>query len=146
MEKDELKKLNHLSLVSNVCNELETHLGATEKVLAEFIIDLGRNSETVDEFDKKLKKEGAEMPDYFVRSLLTVIHGIYPPKPKSERKKDDGEDRGNEKYKGLAIKDTKDKVKELEKEIELEARERQREEDRNRDRDRGRDRRDSGSR
>uniref|UniRef100_A0A1J3JZS7 RNA helicase n=2 Tax=Noccaea caerulescens TaxID=107243 RepID=A0A1J3JZS7_NOCCA len=144
MEKDELKKLNHLSLVSNVCNELETHLGPSEKVLAEFIIELGRNSETVDEFDKKLKKEGAEMPDYFVRSLLTVIHGIYPPKPKSERKKDDGEDGGSEKYKGLAIKDTKDKVKELEKEIELEARERQREEDRNRDRDRGRDRRDSG--
>ncbi|CAA7056850.1 unnamed protein product [Microthlaspi erraticum] len=101
MEKDELKKLNHLSLVSNVCNELETHLGATEKVLAEFIIDLGRNSETVDEFDKKLKKEGAEMPDYFVRSLLTVIHGIYPPKPKSERKKDDGEMR--EKRIGIEI-------------------------------------------
>ncbi|CAE6067886.1 unnamed protein product [Arabidopsis arenosa] len=140
MEKEELNKLNHLSLVSNVCNELETHLGSAEKVLAEFIIDLGRHSETVDEFDKKLKEEGAEMPDYFVRSLLTTIHGIYPPKPKSEKKKEDGDD---QKFKGLAIKDTKDKVKELEKEIEREAEERRREEDRNRDRDRrdsGRDR------
>ncbi|VYS58696.1 unnamed protein product [Arabidopsis thaliana] len=140
MEKDELNKLNHLSLVSNVCNELETHLGSAEKVLAEFIIDLGRHSETVDEFDKNLKEAGAEMPDYFVRSLLTTIHGIYPPKPKSEKKKDEGDD---QKFKGLAIKDTKDKVKELEKEIEREAEERRREEDRNRDRDRresGRDR------
>ncbi|CAH8266820.1 unnamed protein product [Arabidopsis lyrata] len=140
MEKEELNKLNHLSLVSNVCNELETHLGSAEKVLAEFIIDLGRHSETVDEFDKKLKEEGAEMPDYFVRSLLTTIHGIYPPKPKSEKKKEEGDD---QKFKGLAIKDTKDKVKELEKEIEREAEERRREEDRNRDRDRrdsGRDR------
>nr|CAA66613.1 RNA helicase [Arabidopsis thaliana]CAA66825.1 RNA helicase [Arabidopsis thaliana] len=87
-----------------------------------------------------LRKAGAEMPDYFVRSLLTTIHGIYPPKPKSEKKKEEGDD---QKFKGLAIKDTKDKVKELEKEIEREAEERRREEDRNRDRDRresGRDR------
>ncbi|ESQ32832.1 hypothetical protein EUTSA_v100035631mg, partial [Eutrema salsugineum] len=140
MENKELKKLNHLSLVSNVCNELETHLGDAPKELAEFIIHLGRHSETVDEFDKKLKENGAEMPDYFVRSLLTVIHGIYPPKPKSEKKRDDVEDGDKERFKGLAIKDTKDRVKELEKEIEREARERQREEDRNR----GRDRRESG--
>ncbi|KAL1210055.1 putative pre-mRNA-splicing factor ATP-dependent RNA helicase DEAH5 [Cardamine amara subsp. amara] len=138
MKKEELNKLNHLSLVSNVCNELETHLGSADKTLAEFIIDLGRKSETVDEFDKKLKKAGAEMPDYFVRSLLTVIHGIYPPEPKSEKSKEDGDD---QKFKGLAIKDTKDKVKELEKEIEREAEERRREEDRNRD---NRDRRESG--
>ncbi|XP_019085937.1 PREDICTED: probable pre-mRNA-splicing factor ATP-dependent RNA helicase DEAH5 isoform X3 [Camelina sativa] len=141
MEKEELNKLNHLSLVSNVCNELETHLGSAEKVLAEFIIDLGRHSDTVDEFDKKVKEQGAEMPDYFVRSLLTVIHAIYPPKPKSEKKREEGED---VKFKGLAIKDTKDKVKELEKEIEREAEERRRAEDGNRDRERGRDRRDSG--
>ncbi|CAH2045361.1 unnamed protein product [Thlaspi arvense] len=140
MEKKELEELNHLSLVSNVCNELETHLGPSPKYLAEFIIDIGRNTETVDEFDKKLKENGAEMPDYFVRSLLTVIHGIYPPQPKSEKKIEDVEEGERGKFKGLAIKDTKDKVKELEEEIEREARERQREEDRNR----GRDRRESG--
>ncbi|KAG2261455.1 hypothetical protein Bca4012_013798 [Brassica carinata] len=139
MENKELNKLNHLSLVSNICNELETHLGQAPKDLAEYIIHLGRNSETADELDKKLKKDGAELPDYFVRSLLTVIHGIYPPKPKSDDvEEEDGGEKGR--FKGLAIKDTKDKVKELEKEIEREAQERQREEDRNK----GRDRRDSG--
>ncbi|EOA15006.1 hypothetical protein CARUB_v10028356mg [Capsella rubella] len=114
-----MEKLNHLSLVSNVCNELETHIGSGEKYLAEFIIDLGRHSETVDEFDNKLKDEGAEMPDYFVRSLLTVIHAIYP---NSEKKKEDGEDQN--KVKALRTKDTKDRVKELDKEIEREAEER----------------------
>ncbi|KFK33582.1 hypothetical protein AALP_AA5G032500 [Arabis alpina] len=139
MEKEELNKLNHLSLVSNVCNELETHMGKVEKVLAEFIIDLGRHSTNFEEFDKKLKQHDAEMPDYFVRSLIATIHAIYPPKPK---KKDDGDEDGKEKFKGLAIRDTKDKVKELEKEIEQEARERQRENrrDSGRDRDRDRDR------
>ncbi|KAF8108125.1 hypothetical protein N665_0114s0018 [Sinapis alba] len=138
MEKKELNKLNHLSLVSNICNELETHLGQAPKDLAEYIIHLGRNSETADELDKKLKKDGAELPDYFVRSLLTVIHGIYPPQPKSDDVEEDGGDKGR--FKGLTIKDTKDKVKEIEKEIEREAQERQREEDRNRGRDRDRDR------
>ena len=65
-----MNKLKHLSLVSNICNELETHVVAVApKDLAEYIIDLGRNSETADELDKKLKKDDAELPDYFVRSL-----------------------------------------------------------------------------
>jgi ATP-dependent RNA helicase DHX8/PRP22 len=45
-----LKKLEFLSLVSKVYMELETHLGFGDKILAEFITDLGRN--------------GAEMLDY----------------------------------------------------------------------------------
>ncbi|KAL0698099.1 hypothetical protein Bca4012_054221 [Brassica carinata] len=126
-----MNRLKYLSLVSNICNELKTHLlvVAPPKDLAEYIIHLGRNSETADELDKKLRKDDTEFPDYFVRSLLTVIHGIYPPQPKSE------EDVGR--FKGLAVKDAKDKVKELEKEIEREA---QREGDRNRRDDRRGDR------
>ncbi|WZZ09611.1 hypothetical protein YC2023_095532 [Brassica napus] len=59
-----MEKLKHLSLVSNICNELETHVGVVAP--------------------KDLVKDDAELPDYFVRSLFTVIHGIYP--PKSEEK------------------------------------------------------------
>ncbi|CBI31157.3 unnamed protein product, partial [Vitis vinifera] len=93
-QNDGLKKLEYLSLVSKVCTELETHLGVGDKVLAEFITDMGRKCETVDEFDSKLKENGAEMPDYFVRTLLTIIHAILPPKPKSDDKgmKKDGGD------------------------------------------------------
>ncbi|XP_065865463.1 probable pre-mRNA-splicing factor ATP-dependent RNA helicase DEAH5 [Euphorbia lathyris] len=74
----DLNKLEYLSLVSKVCCELETHIGFADKVLAEFIIELGRSSASVDQFDSKLKDNGAELPDYLVRSFLTVIHSISP--------------------------------------------------------------------
>lgn len=119
-----LKKLEYLSLVSKVCTELETHLGFGDKVLAEFITDMGRNCESVDEFDATLKENGAEMPDYFVRTLLTIIHAILPPKPKNESKlsrNDGGSDGKKSQFPGLSIADSKDRAKELQKEIEKEA-------------------------
>lgn len=137
-----LKKLEYLSLVSKVCSELETHLGFGDKVLAEFITELGHSCETVDEFDAALKKNGAEMPDYFVKTLLTIIHAILPPKPKCE-----GSSKG--KASALSIADGKARVRELEREIEAEAEERRKRDEikdgdknhrRNRDRHRDRDR------
>ncbi|GJX91829.1 probable pre-mRNA-splicing factor ATP-dependent RNA helicase DEAH5 [Tanacetum coccineum] len=109
-----LKKLEYLSLVSKVCTELESHLGFADKTLAEFITDLGRKCLTVDEFDKKLKKNGADLPDYFVRTLLNVIHAILPPKVK--KPKGDVGEKG-----ALGIGDSREHVRSLEKEIELEA-------------------------
>lgn len=140
---DGLKKLEYLSLVSKVCTELESHTGTGDKVLAEFITELGRSSENVEEFDVKLKENGAEMPDYFVRTLLTIIHAILPPKPKdSKKEKESGT--GKPKFKALAIADDRDRAKELQKELESEAKEKQKpgveEDDGYRDRDR-RDRR-----
>ncbi|URE20380.1 hypothetical protein MUK42_25712 [Musa troglodytarum] len=38
-----LKKLECLSLVSKVCTELESHIGCGDKVLAEFITELGHD-------------------------------------------------------------------------------------------------------
>ena len=37
---EELKKLEHLSLVSKICTELDNHFGLGDKTLAEFIIHL----------------------------------------------------------------------------------------------------------
>ncbi|KAK8645745.1 hypothetical protein V6N13_119560 [Hibiscus sabdariffa] len=145
---DALGKLEYLSLVSKVSSELESHVGFADKVLAEFITDMGRHSGTVDEFDGKLKENGAELPDYFVRTLLTIIHAILPPKIKAEKesKKENAADGKKSKFKALAIADDKDRAKELEKEIEIEARDRRKADDRDRerDRDRDRDRRDRG--
>ncbi|KAK4415693.1 putative pre-splicing factor ATP-dependent RNA helicase DEAH5 [Sesamum alatum] len=145
IEADGLKKLEYLSLVSKVCSELETHLGFGDKVLAEFITEMGRSCETVDEFDVRLKENGAEMPDYFVRTLLTIIHAILPPKPKSKSEKGSKEGEKTP-FAALKIKDAKERVKELEKEIEEEAKSRRRieeedEEDKYRDRGRDSDRR-----
>ncbi|XP_076913948.1 putative pre-mRNA-splicing factor ATP-dependent RNA helicase DEAH5 [Bidens hawaiensis] len=117
-----LKKLEYLSLVSKVCTELESHLGFGDKILAEFITELGRKCQSVDEFDAKLKQNGAELPDYFVSTLLTIIHAILPPKTESKAPKLDAGPKSS--FPGLGIGDSKDRVKELEKEIENEARER----------------------
>ncbi|XP_014504690.1 probable pre-mRNA-splicing factor ATP-dependent RNA helicase DEAH5 [Vigna radiata var. radiata] len=138
---DGLKKLEYLSLVSKVCTELESHTGTGDKVLAEFITELGRSSENVEEFDAKLKENGAEMPDYFVRTLLTIIHAILPPKPK-ELKKEKESVNGKTKFKALAIADDRDRAKELRNEIESEAREKQSEQIEEDDGYRDRDRRD----
>ncbi|ONI21642.1 hypothetical protein PRUPE_2G077900 [Prunus persica] len=150
---DGLKKLEYLSLVSKVCSELETHIGVGDKVLAEFITELGRKCETVDEFDTKLKKNGAEMPDYFVRTLLTIIHAILPPKPKPEKdsKKESASDGRKTKFKALAVADNKDRVKDIEKEIEMETKEKrnrreEQDEEREEDRRRGSDRYREGDR
>ena len=141
-----LKKLEYLSLVSKVCTELETHLGFGDKILAEFITEIGRNCGTVDEFDEKLKENGAEMHDYFVRTLLTIIHAILPPKVKSKSDKDsrrDGAENKKSSFSALKIDDGKERVKELEREIEREVKERQRNEEKEvrRHRDGDRDRR-----
>ncbi|XP_022937860.1 probable pre-mRNA-splicing factor ATP-dependent RNA helicase DEAH5 [Cucurbita moschata] len=137
---DGLKKLEYLSLVSKVCSELETHLGFGDKVLAEFITEMGRSCETVDEFDAKLKENGAEMPDYFVRSLLRIIHLILPPQKNNEKelKKDKESDGKKSKFRALVIDDDRERAKELEKEIELELRQKRGDRDEEDDRYKGR--------
>ncbi|XP_031270199.1 probable pre-mRNA-splicing factor ATP-dependent RNA helicase DEAH5 [Pistacia vera] len=105
IEDDAFKKLEYLSLVSKICSELETHLGFGDKVLAEFLCELGRSCETVERFDTKLKANGAELPDYVVRTLLTIIHAILPPGKKrnsdEKLKKERGSDGEKIKYSAL---------------------------------------------
>ena len=43
---DELRRLEHLSLVSKVCTELDNHYSMNDKDLAEFIIDLAEKNKT----------------------------------------------------------------------------------------------------
>ena len=114
--KDPLKKLEYLSLVSKICSELETHVGVADKTLAEFIIELGQESKSVAAFDKALKENGAEMPEYFVGTLLNIIHAVLPPKAKKKGGKKKEEARDSQ-FPGLAIPDNKQRIKELEREI-----------------------------
>ncbi|KAL0905128.1 hypothetical protein M5K25_027307 [Dendrobium thyrsiflorum] len=79
---DGIKKLEYLSIVSKVRTELESHLGCGDKVLADFITELGRNAKSVEEFDAKVKASGGEMPNYLLRTLLAIIHSILPTKKK----------------------------------------------------------------
>ncbi|XP_046446115.1 ATP-dependent RNA helicase DHX8-like [Daphnia pulex] len=70
---DELEKLEHLSLVSKVCTELENHLGLNDKDLAEFIIALAEKHKTFDEFKSVMLENGAEFSDSLIANLLRLI-------------------------------------------------------------------------
>ncbi|XP_011496009.1 PREDICTED: ATP-dependent RNA helicase DHX8 [Ceratosolen solmsi marchali] len=70
---DEVNTLEHLSLVSKICTELENHLGLNNKDLAEFIVHLSEENSTFDSFKKILIKHGAEFSDSFIANLLRII-------------------------------------------------------------------------
>ncbi|KAL3530395.1 hypothetical protein ACH5RR_009717 [Cinchona calisaya] len=73
-------------------------MGFGDKVLAEFIVDMGRNCATIAEFNAKIRENGGglDLPDYLVRTLLTVIHAILPKKSVVESDRKRREDRRRE--------------------------------------------------
>ncbi|CAG9585808.1 unnamed protein product [Danaus chrysippus] len=75
---DEVSKLEHLSLVSKICTELDNHLGLNDKDLAEFIIDLADKNPNFDNFKKALIENGAEFSDSFMTNLLRIIQHMKP--------------------------------------------------------------------
>ncbi|XP_018336922.1 ATP-dependent RNA helicase DHX8 [Agrilus planipennis] len=77
---NEVEKLEHLSLVSKVCTELENHLGMNDKDLAEFLIHLSEKHNTLESFKKVLKENGAEFSDSFTENLLRIIQHMRPKK------------------------------------------------------------------
>jgi ATP-dependent RNA helicase DHX8/PRP22 len=85
-----LKKLEYLSLVSKVCTELEAHIKCSDKTLVEFIVNITQHNDTIEAFDQALKKNGIEILKYFIKTLLTIIHALLPPKTKAEQKKLEG--------------------------------------------------------
>lgn len=117
---EELAKLEHLSLVSKVCTELDNHLGLNDKDLAEFIIDLARKNHTLEKFKTALEKNGADFPDSFASNLLRLIQHMMPPgggdgevkkksKKKSKKTSDDKLEKKKEKFPGLCIPDDANK-------------------------------------
>ncbi|KAJ6644225.1 ATP-dependent RNA helicase DHX8 [Pseudolycoriella hygida] len=82
---EELKQLEHLSLVSKICTELDNHLGLNDKDLAEFIIALAEQNQTFTSFKKVLNENGAEFPDSFITNLLRIIQLMKPPSHSSQK-------------------------------------------------------------
>lgn len=85
----EIEKLEHLSLVSKICTELENHLGLNDKDLAEFIIDLADKNPTLGSFKTALEKNGAEFDDSLVANLLRLIQHMKPKKKDNKYDDDD---------------------------------------------------------
>ena len=82
---DELEKLEHLSLVSKVCTELENHYEINDKDLAEFIIDIHKKHPEFEDFKKTLKENGAEFTDSFFENLYRLIKHMKPTKTSSNK-------------------------------------------------------------
>ena len=75
---DELRRLEHLSLVSKVCTELDNHYSMNDKDLAEFIIDLANKNKALAKFKAALLENGAEFSDSFIENLLRIIQHMTP--------------------------------------------------------------------
>ncbi|XP_047527700.1 ATP-dependent RNA helicase DHX8 [Vanessa atalanta] len=109
---DEVAKLEHLSLVSKICTELDNHLGLNDKDLAEFIIDLADKNPYFDNFKKALIENGAEFSDSFMTNLLRIIQHMKPV-PCENDKSDEKDNKSNplaNKFPGLAIPNDKPPV------------------------------------
>ncbi|PRW58375.1 putative pre-mRNA-splicing factor ATP-dependent RNA helicase [Chlorella sorokiniana] len=122
---EQLQKLQYLSLVSKLTTELENHLGIADKTLAEFIVELSKGKNSSKEFRLVLRENGADMPDSLVETLWAIIQKMAPGRgggggggggAKLQPREDAGP------YKGLALPDTRDRVKEMEEEMLAEAR------------------------
>lgn len=103
---EELKQLEHLSLVSKICTELDNHLGINDKDLAEFIIDLAEKNGDFASFKKVLFENGAEFPDSFITNLLRIIQLMKPSSKgdaSASSSKDLAVDRLTMKFPGLAM-------------------------------------------
>lgn len=80
---EELQKLRNLSLVSKICTELENHLGLSDKVLAEFLIDLARKNATLHHFRASVTQhcDGESLPDALTSSIFRAVPRIAPKSP-----------------------------------------------------------------
>lgn len=138
---DELEKLEHLSLVSKICTELENHLGMNDKdlgelktfasenrcgsaimssILAEFIIHLAEENPKLEDFQRELIKNGAEFGDSFISNLLRIILLMKPTASKKGGNQnfieDLEQDVMSKKFPGLAIPNKFKPLEEYEKE------------------------------
>lgn len=84
---DDLYKLDLLSLVNKLTQEINNHTGMNDTALAEFVISLHEKSKSKDKFVKKLKQNGAEFPPTLVDNLDRLILQLHP---KYKKKKQDG--------------------------------------------------------
>jgi ATP-dependent RNA helicase DHX8/PRP22 len=86
-----LADLESLSIVSKITQELENHLGITEKSLAEFILSLYQQAQgDQDEFQRALHENGAEFPAPLIHSLHRVITSMKAGSHSSSHQDDTG--------------------------------------------------------
>ncbi len=75
---DKIAQLQFFSLCSKVTQEIENHVGIKDKVLGEFIVNLGRESQNEKEFIKSLNELGADFSQQFSTNLYNMILKMLP--------------------------------------------------------------------
>jgi len=83
---DRLIKFKKLALVKRVLDECEKSLQVNEMAVAEFMIDLAKNSKDIEEFRAKLIENGAEFDDDTIRLIYNKTIKIHVPAVKMENK------------------------------------------------------------
>ncbi|KAJ1643873.1 DEAH-box ATP-dependent RNA helicase prp22 [Coemansia erecta] len=74
----EISKLEYLSLVNKVTNELSNHTGISDKDVAEYIIHLHGESQGYSEFKKRLDQDECGFSESFVQNLHRLITTLKP--------------------------------------------------------------------
>jgi len=74
----ELARLQHLSLVSKVSSELESHLGLGDRDLAEFLIHLAQPCHTQHQYIDTLNKNGADLTPQLATTIYNIIQKMKP--------------------------------------------------------------------
>ncbi|KAL4734719.1 P-loop containing nucleoside triphosphate hydrolase protein [Aspergillus similis] len=89
---DDLQSLEHLSLISRITNELQNHLGISDKVLAEYIIEQHLKCSSFAEFKSALEAMGGDLfPMSLMESVDRLVLTMHP-RYKNKNKKDRGEE------------------------------------------------------
>ncbi|KZT08748.1 P-loop containing nucleoside triphosphate hydrolase protein [Laetiporus sulphureus 93-53] len=112
----DLYKLEFLSLVAKITQEIDNHTGINDKTLAEFVISLHDESKTLAEFKQKIKDAGANFPESFIENVDRLILSMHPKhkkKPAASGKENasaadgglDELDKRKRIFPGLALKD-----------------------------------------
>ncbi|KAJ2731610.1 DEAH-box ATP-dependent RNA helicase prp22 [Coemansia sp. BCRC 34962] len=80
----ELRRLEYLSLVTSVTNELSNHIGISDKDVAEYIIHLHDPSKGFAEFKRRLDQDDCGFSDAFTQTLYRLISTMKPKKEKEQ--------------------------------------------------------------
>jgi ATP-dependent RNA helicase DHX8/PRP22 len=103
---------------------VEKNTGITDRTLSEFIIELSKGKSSVKEFRVVLHENGADIPDTLVETLWGIIQLLMPGKNGGRGGVASGklQPRPDAPFAGLALPDTRDRVKVMEEEMLAEAR------------------------
>jgi ATP-dependent RNA helicase DHX8/PRP22 len=108
---DDLESLELLSLISKVTSELQNHLGASNKTLAEFVIAQHSQCSSLDEFKRRMETLEADFPQSLIESvdrLVLTMHPKFKGRKSTLRGIEHGKAKIDEKtrvFKGLALPD-----------------------------------------